>query len=89
MRCGVDHRRGSNLMLLWLCNRPVVVVPLGPLAWEPPYAAGMALKSKKTKTKQNTSEATEWLRVMNLTNIQEDTVSIPRPIQWVEDPPLP
>ena len=30
---------------LWC--RPAAVVPIGPLAWEPLYAAGVALKSKK------------------------------------------
>ena len=35
------------LALLWLWRRPVVVALIRPLAWEPPYAEGMALKSKK------------------------------------------
>jgi len=35
--------------LLWLWRRPAAVVPIGPLAWEPPYAAGAALKSQKKK----------------------------------------
>ena len=30
--------------LLWLWRRPVAVAPIGPLAWEPPYAMGVALK---------------------------------------------
>ena len=49
MSCGVGHRRGSNLMLLWLWHRPAAVAPTGPLAWEPPCAVGAALKSKKNK----------------------------------------
>ena len=36
------------LMLLWLA----VVAPIRPLAWEPPCAAGVALKSKKKKKKK-------------------------------------
>ena len=47
MSCGVDHRCGLDLALLWLWDRPGAVVPIGPLSWEPPYAAGAALKSKK------------------------------------------
>ena len=39
----------KDLVLLWLWCRLVATVPTGPLAWEPPYAAGSALKSK-TKT---------------------------------------
>ena len=34
-------------MLLWLWYRPAAVAPIGPLAWEPPYASGGALKKKK------------------------------------------
>ena len=33
----------------WLWCRPAAVAPIGPLAWEPPYASGMALKSKEKK----------------------------------------
>ena len=28
---------------------PVAIAPIGPLAWEPPDAMGMALKSQKKK----------------------------------------
>ena len=30
--------------LLWLWCRPAAVALIRPLAWEPPYAAGVALK---------------------------------------------
>ena len=33
--------------MLWLWHRPVTVVPVGPLAWELLYAAGVALKRKE------------------------------------------
>ena len=45
--CGVGRRRGSNLLLLWLGCRPVAIAPIGPLAWEPPHAAGVALEKVK------------------------------------------
>ena len=45
--CGVGHRHGSDLMLLWLSRRLAAIAPIGPLAWEPPYAVGGALKSIK------------------------------------------
>ena len=32
--------------LLWLWHRLAVVAPIGPLAWEPPYAMSAALKDK-------------------------------------------
>ena len=34
-----------DLMLLWLWCRPAAIAPIGPLAWEPPYAVGTAPKS--------------------------------------------
>ena len=37
---------------LWLWHRPVAIAPIRPLAWEPPYATGAALKDKKTKKKK-------------------------------------
>ena len=47
MSCGVGHRRGSDLALLWLWHGPEAVALIGPLAWEPPYTTGVALKSKR------------------------------------------
>ena len=44
MSCGVGRRHGSVLALLWLRHRPAATAPVGPLASEPPYAAGTALK---------------------------------------------
>ena len=46
MSCGVGHRCGSDLVLLWLWHRPVATALFRPLAWEPLYAAGVALKKK-------------------------------------------
>ena len=54
MSCGVGRRHSLDLVLLWLWCRPVAAAPIGPLAWEPPYAAGTALeKTKKEKRKKN------------------------------------
>ena len=50
MSCGVGgHRCGSDLLWLWLFFRPAAAAPIGPLAWEPPYAMGTALKKQKIK----------------------------------------
>ena len=38
----------SDLTLLWLWCRLAAVAPIGPLAWEPPYVAGGALKKKSS-----------------------------------------
>ena len=47
MSCRVGRRRGSDYALLWLWCRPAAVAPIRPLAWEPPYATGAALKNQK------------------------------------------
>ena len=49
MSCGVGHRRGSDLALLWLWYRLAAAALIQPLAWEPPYAVGMVLKRQKEK----------------------------------------
>ena len=49
MSCGVGHRLGSDLALLWLWDRPAAAALIRLLAWELSYAAGVALKSKKKK----------------------------------------
>ena len=41
----------KDLALLWLWLWPAAVAPISPLAWESPYAVGVALKSKKEKEK--------------------------------------
>ena len=47
MSCGVGHRCGSDLTLLWLWRRLAAIALIGHLAWGPPYAAGAALKRQK------------------------------------------
>ena len=49
MSCGIGHRSGLDLALLWFWHRLAATAPIRPLAWEPLYAAGAALeKAKKT-----------------------------------------
>ena len=45
----VGRRHGSDLVLLWLWCRPAAVALIQSLAWEPPRAAGAALKRQKKK----------------------------------------
>ena len=73
MSCGVVRRRGSDLALLWLWRRLVVIAPIGPLAWEPPHAEGAALKRKKKKERPTTEGGSQshglevkWLRAAPL-----------------------
>ena len=44
---GFAVTRGVEPALLWLWRRPAAVALIGLLAWELPYAADVALKSKK------------------------------------------
>ena len=46
MSYGIGHRHVSDMALLWLWHRPAATALNRPLAWEPPYAMGVALKSK-------------------------------------------
>ena len=52
MSCSVVCRRSSVLVLLWLWCRPAAAAPIRPLAWEPPYDVGAALKKKKKERKR-------------------------------------
>ena len=49
MSCGVGHRHSLDPELLWLWLLPAATAQIGPLAWEPPYAVGVALKRQKKK----------------------------------------
>ena len=49
MSCDIGRRCGLHPALLWLWCRLAATAPIRPLAWELPYAAGMALKSKLNK----------------------------------------
>ena len=48
VNCGVGCRHSSGPALLWLYRKPAIEAPTRPLAWELPYAADVAPKSKQT-----------------------------------------
>ena len=52
MSCGVGHRRGLDPEMLWLSCRLEATALIGPLTWEPPYAAGTALERQKDQKKK-------------------------------------
>ena len=45
-----------DLALPWLWCRPAASALIRPLAWDPPYATGVALKGPKTKNKKTKGE---------------------------------
>ena len=47
MSCGVGRRQDVDPALLWLWRRLAATALIRPLAWEPPYATGAALKRQK------------------------------------------
>ena len=52
MSCGVGRRCGLDPALLWLWHRLAAAYLIRPLAWEPPYAMGAALKKDKKKKRE-------------------------------------
>ena len=50
--CSVGLRLGSDPALLWLWCRLAAVALIQPLAWELPYAVGVALRRPKKKKKK-------------------------------------
>ena len=46
-------QRVKDLASLWLWCRLAATAPTGPLAWEPPYAAGAALERQETEVNQS------------------------------------
>ena len=49
MSCGVGCRCSLYPALLWLWHRLASTAPIGPLAWEPPYAMGATQEMAKRK----------------------------------------
>ena len=64
MSSGVGHRHSLDPALLWLWRRPAAAALIRPLAWKPPYAEGVALKSKN-KTKQPPQEQNKQTKPLN------------------------
>ena len=56
MSCGVGCRHSSDPMLLWLWCRLAATAPIGPLAWEPLYTAGVALEKTNNNNNNNFKE---------------------------------
>ena len=69
MSCGISHRRGSDLALLWLWCRLVATAPIRPLAWDPPHAEGAVLeKAKRRKKKEKKKEIAAYMEILQKIN---------------------
>ena len=73
MSCGVGRRCGSDPAFLW--HRLEAAVPIGPLAWEPPYVVDAALgrqkdqKKKKKKSKRVSTPAPKLIQAWSLLSL--------------------
>ena len=72
--CGMGGRCSLDPELLWLWCRLAASAPIKPLAREPPYAAGTALKKKKKKKKKPLASSLPdpGLPRQNSSNFQEE-----------------
>ena len=60
--------------MLWLWHRPAATALIRPLAWEPPYAEGAALKrKKKPKDKKKLKIELPYVTAIPLLGIYTDT----------------
>ena len=62
--CGLQMWLGSQIAVAWHWAAAAALIQ--PLAWEPPYAAGVALKSKRINpfTKYLSSHSIIWLQTV-------------------------
>ena len=84
MSYGVNCRQGSDSELLWLWHRLAAAGPIRSLAWEPPYAMGIVLKSKKNK-KQKKKNKTKSLQTINAGEVvekREPSYTVDANINW-------
>ena len=72
MTCGVVHRHGSDLVLLWLWCRPAAAAAIQTPAWELPYATGAAIKRQKKKKRKIYWLRTYWIPAGEETFFKED-----------------
>jgi len=64
--CDIGCRRGSDPVLLWLWCRLAATGPIGPLAWEPPYATGAVQEMAKRQKKKS------WFRASVLSGNESE-----------------
>ena len=83
---GVACRCGSDPALLWLWRKLAAVALIQHLAWESPYAAGVALKSKK---EGNATLSLYMKRHLSESAVRLSPLSEPADWGWVQGQCLP
>ena len=78
MSYGVGCRCGSNPVLLWLWCRPAATALIRPLAWEPPYTAGVALKRQKKKKRKEKERSQINNLILQLKEVDEKEQTKPQ-----------
>ena len=59
--------------LLWLWCRLAATAPIGPLAWEPPYAAGAAQEIATTTTTTTTKDKKKKGKILHYNKMETNT----------------
>ena len=60
-------------MLLWLRYRPAATAPIRSLAWEPPYAAGVALEMAKRQKQTNKQKNNNKIEIFLLVKLIKES----------------
>ena len=85
MSCGIGGTCDSDLALLWLWYKLGAIALIRPPAWELPYTANLALKSKKKEEKEDVLGSSHCGTMGSATSLQGlDAGLISSPAQWVK-----
>ena len=68
--------------LLWLWYRLATIAPIRPLAWEPPYTVGVALKKAKPKNPKNKTKQNKKPNPGDLSHYSEAGVLVQHEGMW-------
>ena len=85
MSCGVGRRRGSDPALLWLWRRLAATAPMGPLAWESPYAVRASLEEAKRPPPKKIRPQ-QRLEEQGKLSVLRFNVGVPVVAQWLTNP---
>ena len=77
MSCGVGCRCGLDPALPWPWCGLATVAPIQSLAWELPYATGVALKSKAKNPQKTENQPTNQTKNSNNNNLRVKKIKFP------------